>query len=111
MVIQVTSEEHQVVDVLFFNRFVLVLKTMKQTFSESLHRGLYGVNELLRTVRELCLMVAEPATVPESFEMHRWGSFQLDDLRLSATRESQIYRTFEAHRVYYTCGGGVSDSS
>ena len=78
---------------------------MKQSFSESLHRGLYEVNELLRTVREFCLMVAEPATVPESFEMHRWAGFQLGDLRLSTARESQMYWTFAAHRVYYTCGG------
>ena len=78
---------------------------MKQTFSEHLHRGLHGVNELLMTVRELCLMVAVPATVPESFQMHRWAGFQLHDLRLSAGRESQMYRTFEAHRGYYTCGG------
>ena len=84
---------------------------MKQTFSGSMHHGLYGVNELLSTVRELCLMVAQPATVPESFEMHRWAGFQVVDLRLSAARESQLYRTFEAHRACYACGGGVSSGS
>ena len=78
---------------------------MKQTFGGSMHRGLYAVNELLSTVRELCLMVAQPATVPESFEMHRWAGFQIGDLRLSAARESQLYRTFEAHRARYACGG------
>ena len=87
-----------VIDLLLFYRFALVLKNMKQTFSEHLHRGLYGVNELLRTDRELCLMVAVPATVPDSFELHRWAGFQLNDLRLSARRESQMYRTFEAQR-------------
>ena len=96
-----------VIYMLLFYHFVLVLKNMKQTFSEHLHRGLYGINELLRTVRELCLMVAVPATVPESFEMHRWAGFQLNDLRLIAGRESQMYRTFEAHRCFYTCGGNI----
>ena len=80
---------------------------MKQTFGGSMHRGLYAVNELLSTVRELCLMVAQPATVPESFEMHRWAGFQIGDLRLSAARESQLYRTFEAHRARYACGGSI----
>ena len=60
---------------------------------------------MLRTVRELCLIIAVPATVPGSFELHRWAGFQLNDLRLSAGRESQMYRTFEAHRGYYACGG------
>ena len=96
-----------VIDMLLFYRFALVLKNMKETFNEHLHRGLYGVIELLRTVRELCLMVAVPAKVPESFEMHRWAGFQFNALRLSAGRESQMYRTFEAHRGYYACGGNI----
>ena len=87
-----------VIDLLLFYRCALVLKSMKQTISDHLHRGLYEVNEVLRTVRELCLMVAVPATVPESFELHRWAGFQLTDLRLSAGKESQMYRTFETHR-------------
>ena len=95
-----------VIDMLLFYRFALVLKNMKQTFSEHLHRGLYGVIDMLRTIRELCLMVAVPATVPEAFEMHRWAGFQFNALRLSTGRESQMYRTFEAHRGYYACGGG-----
>ena len=51
-------------------------------------------------------MVALPATAPESFELHRWVGFQLNDLRLSAGRESQMFRTFETHRGNYACGGG-----
>ena len=94
-----------VIDLLLFYRCALVLKNKKHTFSDHLYRGLYGVDEVLRTVRELCLMVAAPATVPESFELHRWAGFQLNDLRLSAGRESQMYRTFETHRGNYACGG------
>ena len=94
----------------YFIVFALVLKNMKQTFSDHLHRGLYGVNEVLRTVRELCLMVAVPSTVPESFELHRWAGFQLSDLRLSAGRESQMYRSFETHRGNYACGGEYRDA-
>ena len=37
--------------------------------------------------------------------MHRWAGFQVGDLRLCAARESQLYRTFEAHRACYACGG------
>ena len=34
----------------------------------------------------------------------------MNDLRLSAGRESQMYRTFEAHRGNYSCGGGYREA-
>ena len=78
---------------------------MRRTFSDRLYRGLYFVNEVLQVVRELCLMVAEPEIVPQAYEMHRWSSFQLSDLRLSTDKEALMFRTFETHRVHYACGG------
>ena len=84
---------------------VLVLEGLQQTFSDRLYRGIYGVSEILRVVRRFCLMVAEDSTVPESYELYRWTSFELGSLRLSAGKESLIFKTFASHRSRYTCGG------
>ena len=84
---------------------VLVLQGMQQTFSERLYRGIYGIVEILGVVRCLCLMVAEEETVPQSYELHRWGSFELSNLRLSGGKQALMFQTFASHRSSYTCGG------
>ena len=84
---------------------VLVFEKMKRTFGDGLYRGLYLVNEVFAAVRELCLLVAEPETVPQAYELQRLANFQLSSLRLSAAKEALMFRTFESHRVYYPCGG------
>ena len=84
---------------------VLVLEGLQQTFSDRLYRGIYGVSEILKVVRRLRLMVAGDSTVPESREIYRWTSFELDRIRLSAGKESLIFQTFASHRSRYACGG------
>ena len=84
---------------------------MKRTFGEGLYRGLYIVYEVFAAVRELCLLVAEPETVPQAYELQRWANFRLSSLRLSAAKEALMFRTFESHRVYYPCGGNINMQS
>ena len=82
-----------------------MLEGLHQTFSDRLHRGIYGVSEILKVVRRFCLMVAEDSPVPESYELYRWTNFELGSLRLSAGKESLMFQTFASHRSRYTCGG------
>ena len=82
-----------------------MLEGLQQTFSDRLYRGIYGVSEILNVVRRFCLMVAEDSTVPESYELYRWTNFEIGSLRLSAGKESLMFKTFESHRSRYPCGG------
>ena len=82
-----------------------MLEGLQQTFSDSLYRGIYGVSEILNVVRRFCLMVAEDSTVPESYELYRWTNFEISSLRLSAGKESLMFKTFASHRSRYPCGG------
>ena len=50
-------------------------------------------------------MVAEDSTVPESYELYRWTNFEISSLRLSAGKESLMFKTFASHRSRYPCGG------
>ena len=50
-------------------------------------------------------MVAEDSTVPESHEIYRWTSFELNSLPLSAGKESLMFQIFASHRSTYACGG------
>ena len=84
---------------------VSVLSGLQHTFSDRLCRGIYGLSEIFKVVRCLCLMVAEDSSVPESYELYRWTSFELDNLRLSASKESLMFQTFASHRLRYVCGG------
>ena len=84
---------------------VLVLQGMQQTFSERLYRGIYGVVEILGVVRCLCLMVAEEEAVPQSYELYRWGSFELSKLRLSGGKEALMFQTLPAIVLVTRVGG------
>ena len=90
---------------------VLVLRGMQQTFSDFLYRGIHGLIEILDVVRRPCLMAAEDERGPQSYELYRWGRFEISALRLSGGKEALMFQTMASQRSSYICGGGYQHAA
>ena len=81
--------------------YVLVLRVVKNAFSESTAKRLYVMYEMVQFARELCLLVITEDSLPGKYDVGRWLELTPGPMEFDVEKRSCLREQLSVHRAMF----------